>query len=1133
MYSKTYCQAFDAWQLPLKIWKMMGSPALLLLVCFQASLSGNAQEVSLSVKNAPLQEVFEKINQQTGAEFLYNFQMLKTAKPVTLDVTDMALPAVLALCFKDQPLTYIMDEKTIIVRPGNEENLTAAKKPQQEGAQNRILSGTVVDDVGSPLAGATVRIQGTNVGIITDTAGKYRLRIPQVLMDGGKALVLEVSFVGFDDEAVEIGNRGVIDFVLLPSIEALMEVAVVSTGYYEVEQRLNPGNIAKVDAKTIERQPVVNPLEALQGQVSGVFIQQNSGLPGAPVDINIRGLNSLNNGETLVDENGRSIQLPNSNLPFFVIDGVPYTSTSLNSSNLLLNGGNPLAAFRPGDIERIEVLKDADATAIYGSRGANGVILITTKKGKIGRLKVDLDYSRGFGDVPRQVEVLNTAQFLEMRLESLRNQGFAPENSRDTLDNADVFLWGESRDTNWQKELAGEIATQDNASITFSGGSEQTQFLFRASYFGQGNVYKYDDSKFESVSGHLNLNHSSTDNRLNINSSVTYTSNTNDQVGFDIFGEAISLSPNAPGLFDDNGEINNEDGFNNPLASLNQEYLNRTNAFVSNTNLRFEVIPNLNLSTSLGYSNSTVTEARIAPLISLTPRQIRDGALGSNFMASGSEETWIIEPKVSYSLPIGKGNFNAIIGSTFQGSQRENTLVQGLSYQSDLFIRDIQQAPSVVINQNSFSEFRYTAVFARLNYSYNERYILNLTGRRDGSSRFGPGNQFGSFGAVGAAWIFSEESFFEDNSILSFGKLRASYGVTGNDQIGDYRFLDSYGPAGSFFNTYNGNPGLLAVRAANPNFSWEENRKLEAGLELGFLNGRINTVTSWFRNRTDNQLIGRPLSQVTGFSTVQFNLPALIENRGIEVEINTVNINTENFDWTTAFNVTRVRNELVEFPNIEDFTPFNNRYEVGRSTSGGKQFVSRGVDPLTGLYTIADLNGDGIIDIQDQQDFVDTQQDYFGGFTNSFRWKGFQLDVFFSFVKQENVLDFVNIFAPPGENVSSDPSNNVPIEVLDRWQVPGDIAEFEGFGLRNFNRGRHVSSGSARVDASFIRLQNASLSYSLPNYLINRLKLSDARLYINGQNLYVWTPYQGLDPESQGLNLPILRMVTTGIQLSF
>lgn len=1089
---------------------------------FAAGTSGqNMKKVKVTIvlEDAGLPEIFDQIEAKTVFVFAYDRTIAGTGKKMDVNFTKKPLVEVLRYLSKEAQVAFRRVNNTISVTKQPKTALPNETKPgPDDPVQERIITGKVTDENGAPLPGANVIVKGMTIGTNTDMDGNYALEVP----DDATALLF--SYIGYVSEEVEIAGRSVIDMALLPDVTSLEEITV-STGYWEVNKKLNPGNIAKVDAKTIEQQPVINPLEAIQGRVAGVFIQQGSGVPGAAVNINIRGLNSLNNG---VD--GR----PNANLPFYVIDGVPFTATSLNSGNLDLPRGNPLASLRPQDIESIEVLKDADATAIYGSRGSNGVILITTKKGRAGKTTVDLNFSRGIGDVANNVDLLNTEQYLTMRREAIQNDGLG-FSATDSINLSDVLLWGEDRNTDWQEELVGGVASQTNAGITISGGSARTQFLFRGSFFRQTNVYRFDDSAFESVSGLININHISRDDRFSVNLSTNYTVNNNNQNGGrDLMARAVSLAPNAPALFDEEGNLNWADNFLNPLGAMEQEYENKSNTLVSNLSLNYEIMPGLSVGSAFGYTNILTDEFGVEPLSALSP-EIRETGSGRLIVAEGQNETWIIEPQLKYFKELTFGTFSIQVGGTLQGSEQTGLATFGSGYDSDLLIRDITQARTILPSNNVFLEYRYIAIYSRLNYNYKGKYIFNLTGRRDGSSRFGPNKQFGNFGAIGAAWIFSEEEFISDNlGFISFGKLRASYGITGNDQIGDYGFLDTYG-ASDRGTLYSGNSGLVVTRAANPDFSWEENRKLELGLEVGLIENKINLTASWFRNRSDNQLIGRPLSVVTGFSSIQFNLPALVENRGVEFELNTININKNGFTWTSAINFTRARNELAEFPNIENFDAFNNRYEVGRSLFGSKDYQSLGVDPETGVYSMADLDGDGRITSLDQQDFVEITQDYYGGLNNTVQWKNFQLDVFFRFVKQ-NGRDFISSFATPGSD-GFEFAANQPVEVLERWRDFGNSTPIQKFTRRNNEAliadGRQRLTNARLVDASFIRLQNVSLSWTLPDTWIRTAGLTQARVYVQGQNLLTFTPYEGLDPETQGVSLPPLRIITTGVQLTF
>lgn len=1040
-----------------------------LLLFAEHSYGQSIYEVKISVtfEGVPVLKALKEIENKTPFIFAYDKGVKQLENRIRNEYNQNTVAEVLRDISRETSIIFHQVNGTIVSKL--KKPITTAKPKAsvqaQKSQQNRTVSGNVTDENGEPLAGATVQIQGTTIGSITDADGNFRFSIPETMIESaqadGEELFLEVSYVGFEVEVIAIGSRTTFDVSLLPSLESLPGVEVVSTGYYEVEQRVNPGNIAKVDAQTIEQQPVTDPLLAIQGRVAGVQIQQSSGFPGAEIKINIRGLNSLRNGQD---------GFPNANLPFFVIDGVPYTQTSLNSDKLSLPRGNPLSNLRPSDIESIEVLKDADATAIYGSRGANGVVLITTKKGKARKTQVGVNFSTGIGQVANKVDLLNTQQYLAMRQEALENDGLWPVLSpADSAANPDLFLWDPTRNVDWQEELLGETANQTDVSIAISGGSSTTQFLFRGNFFRQTNVIRYDDSSFDGVSGHLNLNHNSEDNRFNVNISTTYNSNINQQNGnLGFTTDVFLLPPNAPELFNYSGELNFEDNFDNPLSYLKRAYENISKSLISNFRLSYEIIPGLRVQSSFGYTNTKAEEIATQPLSSLPPN-VRDFGIAT--FANGQSDSWIVEPQIRYDYSFKENhNMSVLAGATYQESVRSRTMVTGSQYTLDALLRDLGSAGEIVVPSNEFLEYRYNGAYLRFGYNFKGKYVLNLTGRRDGSSRFGPNNQFGNFGAIGIAWIFSEEAFIDSvPEFLSFGKLRGSYGTTGNDLIGEYQFLDTYGTTSR---PYNNQTSLISTRAPNPNFSWEINKKLEFGLEFGLFKDRLFMSTSWFRNRSDDQLVGRPLPATTGYEVQQFNFPALIENRGLEIELRSTNLVVNSFTWSTSLNFTSLRNELVEFPNISDFPVFDNRYAVGESLFGRKQFTPIGVNPETGIYEFADVNNDGSISDFDRQEFVETRQDYFGGVNNSFSWKSLKLDIQIQFVKQKSFDPLLTSL--PGTQA------NTFTSVLDRWQAPGDISKNQRFTNSNSTARTAYFRYWRSVNSSFVRLQNVAFSWALP-----------------------------------------------------
>ena len=1065
--------------------------------------------ISLELDKVTLQKVLDVIEEQTDFKFIYSgkTRTLTEDLRITLKADNQSVAFVLKQIAREAGLIFQQNDGVIgIGAPKIKKRNTP--KISKEKLQEKIITGKVSDETGEPLAGVNIVMKGTTIGTVTDVDGNYAVSLPD------DATTLVFSYIGYSTQEVVISGRSVIDITMQLDVTSLAGVTV-STGYWETEERFNPGNISKVDAQEIESQPVANPLQTMQGRMPGVYIQQASGLPGGRFSIQIRGQNSL-----------RVL----GNDPLYIVDGVPYPTRSIvpTSVNRASSEINPLMAINPLDIESIEVLKDADATAIYGSRGANGVVLIRTKKGVSGKTKFQFDFSRGFSEVAEKLDLLNTQQYLEMRREAIVNDGFDDPNFEQFF--PDVFTWDTTRYTDWQEILLGERADVTNASASVSGGTNNTQFLFRGSYYNETFVYP-GDYDYQRGSGHLNISHRTEDNKFRLSVSSTLTLDKNVQPNLDFVANAITLPPNAPAIYDSLGQINWENGtFNNPFAIAEVESESQTNNLITNASLSYFPIDNLEIKSNIGYSALRTQETLIEPLASFNPNAGRTSGIGR--FADSKANTWIIEPQISYQREIAEGTLKILFGTTFQETIEQNESFGITGVASDALLRDPSSASVSIITESSYSQYRYKAIFGRINYNWQEKYILNLTTRRDASSRFGSGNQLGNFGAVGAVWIFSNEAFIRNSlPILSFGKIRASYGTTGSDQIGNYQFLDTYEGTGF---PYQGNPGLIPTRISNPNYSWETNKKLEVGLELGLLDDRIFLTTSWYRNRSSDQLIGLPLSLVTGFSSVQANFPATVENRGWEFELLTTNINTGNFKWSTAINLTIPRNELIEFPNIEE-TTFTNSLEVGSSVFTVFGRVFNGVDPETGTYIFQDFDGNDNPPFNpdfpgDFRHLTERTQEYFGGVQNTISFMNIRLDFLFQFVKQTGI-SYLDSFSQPGSE------SNQPTVVMNRWQGEGDIATIQRFGLIGDSQRAYFSvrgSDQNTVDASFIRLKNVRLSYSLPSDLIGKVGIQETQIYLQGQNLLTFSDYLGLDPENTNSRvLPPLRTISAGINFSF
>ncbi|MTD67704.1 SusC/RagA family TonB-linked outer membrane protein [Flavobacterium sp. LC2016-13] len=968
--------------------------------------------------------------------------------------------------------------------------------------QQTQVTGIVTDGT-LPLAGVSISVKAQKNSTVTDFDGKFTIT-------ASPADILIFNYIGFKTIEISVARRSVINVQMQEDATSLQEVKI-NAGYYSVKESQRTGSISKISSKDIEKQPVTNVLATMQGRMAGVNITQNTGVAGGAFDIQIRGQNSLRT---------------DGNRPLYIIDGVPYSSDAVGSdlTGVVLPGPtSPLNSINPSDIDSIEVLKDADATAIYGSRGANGVVLITTKKGKEGKTRFTANVSGGLGKVTRLMDLMNTQQYLQMRREAFTNDGI-PYGPTDYDVNG---TWDQNRYTNWQKVFIGGTSEINDVQASLTGGASGTQFLVSGNFHKETTVFPGD---YDYKKGNLlaNLNHESQNKKFNINFSMGYTVQKNYQPGVDVTQQAILLAPNAPALYTAEGNLNWENStWNNPLGNLEGKYKSTSNDLFVNGLLSYAILPNLIAKTSFGFTDTRFDDSRTQPSTMYDPAAEIGSESSFIDVNNTSRKSWIIEPQLSWSKKIGKGKTEILVGATYQQQNSDQLVQEAIGFSSNSLIYNLSSAFSVFNDTHSQSIYKYQAFFGRANFSWNERYILNLTGRRDGSSRFGPGKQFANFGAIGSAWLFSNEPFVKNNlDFLSFGKLRISYGTTGNDQIGDYQFLDTYGSSG---NNYGGVIGLQPTRLFNPNFGWEINKKLELALETGFFKDRIFITAGWYSNRSSNQLVGIPLPSSTGFNSIQSNLDATVQNKGIELTLRTVNFQRQSFNWSSSFNLTIARNKLLSFPNLKEST-YKNQFVIGEPLNIKKVYHYTGINPQTGIYQFEDYNADGTITtVEDKQSIRDLNPKYFGGFQNTITYQNWQFDFLFQFVNQLNYNGAYRTGLPGS-------MRNQPTAVIDHWQNPGDNATYQKYstGLNSqasdaFNK--YYQSDAVITDASYVRLKNLSLSYTIPEQWLKGVK---CRLVFQGQNLLTITSFKGADPESRfSMNLPPLKVFTTGLQLTF
>ncbi|MCK7556818.1 SusC/RagA family TonB-linked outer membrane protein [Chitinophaga sedimenti] len=628
----------------------------------------------------------------------------------------------------------------------------------------------IVADDGTPLPGATIQVKGTQVRAMTDADGRFKL-------EAESNAVLIVTFIGFETQEVRVGPRKNVTVSMVRSVSAL-DASIVQ-GYGVTSRRYSTSNIAKVSGKDTEMIPNTNPLAALQGRVPGLVITANNGLPGAQYKVEIR-------GRTQVERWGGGA----GDQPLFIIDGVPMASNNENINMLQsaisansTGGLSPFNGINTADIESIEVLKDADATSIYGSRGANGVILVTTRRAKAGGLQFNINANTG-GSRAALPRMLTTKEYMAMRNEAFANDGIV----KNTTNAYDMLLWDSTRDNNLTKQLIGGTASYTNIQASASGGTQQLQYRVSGGYNRQTDIFPGTFPNTRSAAS-FSLTSRSKDQKFTMTVNSNFSANKNTSTSSDM-SMKLTLPPNYK-LYDSLGNIAwNEGGIknDNPLAYMLQRYTANSDNLTSNVNMSYSVLKNLIIRANVGYNSIKTDELRLTPRSSINPLDV--STLASAQFGNSKFASWIFEPQADYIAYIGKGKLTAMVGATFQSQNNNGYSFRAEGYTSDEFLGTLIGLPSTGLKAVNSMEarYKYQAFFGRVNYVHAEKYLLNLTARRDGSSRFGPNYRFSTFAAAGAGWIFTNEDFMKEIQVISFGKLRGSYGTTGNDKIGDYKY---------------------------------------------------------------------------------------------------------------------------------------------------------------------------------------------------------------------------------------------------------------------------------------------------------------------------------------------------------
>ncbi|MGM9508110.1 SusC/RagA family TonB-linked outer membrane protein [Larkinella sp. GY13] len=983
------------------------------------------------------------------------------------------------------------------------------------------IRGLVSSESGETLPGVTVAVKGTTIGTTTNESGQYSISVPD-----DKA-VLVFSSVGYEKQEIPVGNRSTINAVLKGDTKALGEVVVI--GYGTQQRRDLTGSVASIKGKELENLPVQGPLEALQGRAAGVEIVQSSGSPGGSPTVKIRGITSLNAG----------------NSPLYIVDGVPITG-NINVVN-------------PNDIQSMEVLKDASASAIYGARGANGVIIITTKRGKSGKTSINVSTYTGFSEVRKQIPMLNAVQERDYILNAVQNAGVAEVRlGLDTLFNGNTPVY----DTNWQNELFRN-APVSNYEVSLRGGNDKTTYAASLGLFDQKGVVI--SSGYKTYRGRFSIDHQAS-SRFKTGANILLSTAKRDQIpeGDDnnaVLTNALRMLPFSP-VYNPDGSYTFVDQIQrpNPVALATQSSIfSVSNRLLGNIYADYTILKDLTLRSTLNVDYAGNRNENFIP------STIQGGAARPATASYGDGFSWISENTLNYSRSFGQHAVSGLLGYSVQETRTFNLSAAANQGATDN-IPTLNAAATATGASSSKSAWGLVSYYARLNYSFNDKYLLAATLRRDGSSRFGKDNQYGTFPSVSAGWRISQEPFMQGLPFINDLKLRASIGVVGNQSISDYGAQGLY----STGRNYIGKSGIALSAVPNPSLSWESTTQSDIGIDVSFLNDRVAFTADAYLKKTNDLLLSVNLPTSSGFSSALQNVGDT-QNKGLEFSVSSQNL-VGAFRWSTNFNISFNRNKIVRLSNNNadiiqasaDAVFFSDRpVGIGRvgepigvffgyvytgrvyATSEEAKAANLRDGSKTGpLYQAGDmiyedLNGDGVINADDRRIIGNSNAKHTGGLTNTFSYKGFDLSVFmqwsygnqiFNQTRQSSNRSFVY--------------NAATTEVLRSWRKEGDVTDVPRGAPSTIGRNGFPSSRWVE-DGSYLRVKTATLGYTFPSALLKRIKVESLRVYASGQNLFTFTNYLGLDPEVnfrnslpllQGIDLgtyPQVRTFTFGLNLGF
>ena len=1057
---------------------------LMFAFCLHVSAKTDAQNISLSEKNVSLQKVFKVIKKQTGYDFWYENQLLAKGEKVTVVANNQPLDEVLELCFKNQPFTWSIVGKVIVVKAKEAEQQINLKPLPPAPPPPVEIKGRVVNEKGEPVSSASVTVKGSNIGTTTGANGEFSLSIA----DGKKTLV--ISSVGYENEEVNIGNGGNLSITLKLKPVTTEEIVVV--GYGTQRQKDLTGAVSSISNKDFNEGMVLSPQQSIQGKVSGVNISTNSGKPGGSNTVRVRGGTSLTS----------------SNDPLYVIDGVPISNSAGVGQANINNYGidvfdqeptNPLMTLNPDDIESVTVLKDASATAIYGARAANGVIVITTKKGSAGKAKISVGSSVAISKIAGTLEVLSAADYRK----GVASLGLAIDDK--------------GANTDWQDLIYRTGFSQDHY-LSMSGGANKTTYRASIGFGKQQGVMLA--SELSRTNARVNINHSALNDRLTFDMRINYgqtfskqapVSNTvGSEFGTSMNYEALVFNPTYP-VRDANGNYYFVPPYRVNPVSYSDQILDQltNNRFLGNLSTTLKIMDPLSVNVNLGYTNQNINRNSYISKANL----IGQGTNGYANVQRLEDNSKLLETLLRFNKQFSKHGVEAIAGYSYQYFVSEGNRTSATGFLSDEFKWYSLQAASNITSVNTFKGTNtLISFYTRANYNYDDRFLLTGTLRRDGSSRFGSGNKWGSFPSGSVAWRISREKFFNVKAVNDL-KLRVSYGVTGNQEIGNLASQQTLGATSAGYIV--GGQRITTVlpqQYANPGLRWEQTAQFDAGVDFTLFDNRLRGTVDYYVKKTTDLLLRIPVPSPTAVSTQLANVGS-VENKGVEIELTGKIIDKNTFKWESNFNISFNRNKVLSLSN-EQFSGTNILMAPLQGTvSLGKyaQLIVPG-QPLGTFW------GPRFLGIKDGKEVLATGADtiigcaqpkFIFGLVNTFRYKQWTLNFLF---RGSVGNDVFNLTAANMSYLSNLPGKNVLASAL----------------KSGLNRDAPKTYSSRWIeDGSFVRLENLNLSY---NIQVKNTFISSANVFVSGQNLLLFTKYSGVDPE---VNAEVSRTGTAPLGIDY